>query len=291
MKVASDTQSTVTIALLTFNGGELLKRLVDAVRTQETSRTLQFIAVDSGSTDKTRDVLGDAGFSVTTIPSESFNFGSTRDHLYTLATNDYVVNLSQDAIPAHDGWLENLITPLDGNEKMAASCGRSVPDEQRHYSQFPWEKNGYFYFTREMQRFSSTHGKGLSFSNSAVRRSVWEDLRFQPIVLSEDFQFQIALQKEGWSIAFPHDAQVLHHHDYNVDALTRRCKDEGAALRALGCPYSFNDCLSDWLHYRKNLQWLREIKYRRLHSRAAWLFPVLRPWAVYQGSKSAVRKE
>jgi rhamnosyltransferase len=291
MNAAQDNQATITIALLTLNGGELLKRLLDAVQIQRTSRAIEYIAIDSGSTDDTLKNLEDAGFKTTSISANTFNFGSTRDQLYSLATHDYVINLSQDAVPAHNEWLENLVAPLDENNKVAVSSGRSIPDEQRAYPQFPWEKNGYFYFTREMQRFVQKHGKGVSFSNSAVRRNVWEGVRFQPIVLSEDFQFQIELGKGGWETAFPDEAEVLHHHDYTVEKLKQRCRDEGEAMRVLGSPYSFGDCMADWLHYRKNKQWLREIKYRRLNSKAAWLFPLLRPWAVYQGSRRAVRKE
>ena len=289
MNTSPNNQATITIALLTRNGGELLKRLLDAVRNQKTSREIEYIAIDSGSTDDTTKKLTEAGFQIVSISSDAFNFGSSRDQLYGLASHEYVVNLSQDAIPSHDQWLENLVAPLDDHENVAVSCGRSIPDEERAFAQFPWEKNGYFYFTKEMQRFAKKHGKGVSFANSAVRREVWEKIRFQPIVLAEDFQFQVELQKAGWETSFPENAAVLHHHDYSLEELKHRCADEGEAMRLLGCPYSFGDCLSDWLHYRKNIQWLREIKYHRLNSKAAWLFPLLRPWAVYRGNRKAVR--
>jgi rhamnosyltransferase len=291
MDASQTDQPTITIALLTKNGGELLTRLLDAVLIQKTTRPTEYIAIDSGSTDDTLKQLNDAGFNVTSIPPEDFNFGRTRDRLYSLATHDYVINLSQDAIPAHEQWLENLVASLDENDKVAVSSGRSIPDEQRSYLQFPWEKNGYFYFTREMQQFLQKNGPGVSFSNSAVRRSVWETIRFQPIILAEDFQFQIALQQAGWLTAFPSGAEVLHHHDYTPEKLEQRCRDEGEAMHQLGCPYSLSDCILDWVHYRKNVQWLREIKYHRLNSKAAWLFPILRPWAVYRGSRNAVRNE
>ena len=145
--------ASVSVALLTKNGGDLLKRLLDALRNQSTDRRIEYVAIDSGSTDGTVQELENAGFHVQSIPAAEFNFGSTRQRVFELTSNRYIVNVSQDAIPAHDRWLEHLVAPLDKNQNIAVSTGRSVPDDQRTFSQFPWERNGYFYFTKEMRLF------------------------------------------------------------------------------------------------------------------------------------------
>ena len=129
----------------------------------------------------------------------------------------------------------------------------------------------------------------LSFANSAVRRDVWERLRFDKQPLGEDFQFQIKLYNEGLGIAFPHDAPVLHHHDYTTGSLYRRCRNEGLSLRVLGCRYTECDLIADLVSPAKYIQWLREAKRGSLKSAAAALFPVLRPLAVYTGSRFARR--
>ncbi len=277
-----------TIAILTKNGGTLLARALDAIFAQETSRRFEVLVIDSGSTDGTLDVLRKHPVRVMTIPPEAFDFGKTRDLAYQNAQSPFVVNLSQDAIPMHEAWLENLLRPFDDLE-VSASCGPSLPDPDRHFPQFPWELNGYFYFTREIRKFVARYGKGLSFANSAVRRDVWERLRFDKQPLGEDFQFQIKLYNEGLAIAFPHDAPVLHHHNYDTASLYRRCRNEGLSLRVLGCPYTERDLLADLASPGKYIQWLREVKRGSLTSPAAALFPVLRPLAVYAGSRFARR--
>jgi rhamnosyltransferase len=274
----------LSVALLTRNAGDLLERLLESVRGQVTDLSVEVIAIDSGSTDGTVATLESYGAEVTHLSPEKFDFGRTRDLAYQRTHGKIVVNLSQDAIPAHPRWLENLVRPL-ADPDVAVSCGKSVPDPDRAQAQFPWERNGYFYFTREIRKFVRAYGRGVSFSNSAVRRSVWERLRFDPQPLGEDFQFQKKVHAANLKMAFPDDAEVLHHHNYDLRGLYGRCRNEGLALRMMGCGYSEWDLLRDLGSPRKYVQWLRELKRGTLHSSAAIGFPVVRPVAVYMGSR------
>lgn len=276
--------SGVTVAMLTRNAGPLLKRVLDSIRSQATERQVEVLAVDSGSSDGTLDVLEDGGVRVLTIPGEDFDFGRARDFAYQHTHTPVVINLSQDAVPAEPTWLENLIRPLQ-DSKVGVSCGSSSPDPGRDLAQFPWERNGYFYFTREIRKFRARYGKGVSFANSAVRRATWERLRFDPQPLAEDFQFQMKLHAEGLEAAFPGDAAVLHHHNYDLRALFVRCRNEGLSLRKLGCPYNEFDLIRDLASGRKYIQWLRELRRGSLTTGAAIAFPVVRPVAVYAGSR------
>lgn len=274
----------ITVALLTRDGGPLLARVLDGVFGQETERRVEVLAVDSGSTDGTVDVLKARGVRVVAIPAAEFDFGRTRDLAYQHARGDIVVNLSQDAVPADSGWLEHLIRPL-GDPEVGVSCGASIPDPERDVPQFPWERNGYFYFTREIRKFVAQYGKGVSFANSAVPRTVWERLRFDPQPLGEDFQFQKKLHGAGLRTAFPEAAKVLHHHHYDLRGLYARCRNEGLALRLLGCGYTEIDLVRDLASVGKYVQWLRELRRGSLKTVSALLFPVLRPAAVYAGSR------
>ncbi len=274
----------VTIALLTRDAGTLLGRVLDAIQNQTTKRKVELLAIDSGSTDGTLERLAAHGARVISIAPENFNFGSTRDQAYEESHGDFVVNLSQDAVPAQPDWLENLLVPFD-DETVAVSCGASAPDPDRDLPHFPWERNGYFYFTREIKQFVKRYGKGVSFSNSAVRRSVWEEYRFDAQPLGEDFQFQMKLHGSQYRIAFPAEAKVLHHHHYDLKALYHRCRNEGMALRIMGCRYTILDLIADLISPRKYLQWLRELRRGSLKNSAAIVFPVARPLAVYMGSR------
>ena len=278
-------RGSVAVTLLTRDAGPLLHRVLDGIAGQATARRVCLYAVDSGSRDGTVELLRDRGARVASIRPDEFDFGRTRDFAFEQADGEFIVTLSQDAVPAHIDWIENLLAPF-ADPQVAVSCGASIPDPKRGFEQFPWERNGYFYFTREMAKFRAAHGRGVSFANAAVRRSVWERLRIGPQALGEDFQFQQRVQAAGFAIAFPGNAEVLHHHDYDLAGLWGRCRNEGLALRELGCPYSTRDLLADLVSPRKYVQWLREFSRGGLRSSAALAFPVLRPVAVYAGARS-----
>ncbi len=276
----------VTIGILTRDAGSLLPRLLDAVFSQQTPLRYEVLAIDSGSTDGTLDVLRRQPVRLIEISQVDFNWGRTRDFAYQQCASPVVVNLSQDAIPARNDWLDRLVAPIQEDPEVAVVCGSSIPDPDRHFAQFTWERNGYFYFTREIKKFVRRYGRGLSFANSAVRRSVWEHLRFDEQPTGEDFQFQKKLCLDGGGkIAFPTDAPVLHHHNYTFRALLRRIRNEGYSLRLLGCPYNEIDLAVDLLSPRKYVQWLREARRGELKTPGDVLFPVVRPFAVYAGSR------
>lgn len=276
----------ITIGIPCRNGGEILRRALARVFAQETSRNYEVIALDSGSTDGTLAALAEYPVRVITIEQAQFDWGRVRERLFEEARGKFVVNLSQDAIPAGNDWLERLIAPLLESD-AGVSCGSSIPDPERHFPQFQWEKNGYYYFTREIGKFTAKYGKGLSFANTAVRREVWASLRVEPQATGEDFGFQIKLHRAGVKIAFPVDAPVLHHHYYTLRGVYRRCRNEGLALREMGCAYTEADLAADLLSPQKYAQWLREVKRGSLRSGAEWLYPALRPVAVYMGSRFA----
>ncbi len=276
----------ISIGIPTRNGMPGVRRLLRQVFAQETTRPFEVYALDSGSTDGTLETLREFPVRVIEVAQAEFDWGRMRDRLFSEARGRIVVNLSQDAIPARSDWLENLVRPLE-DPAVGASSGSSIPDPEREFPQFQWEKNGYYYFTREIRKFTARYGKGMSFGNTAVPTAVWQQLRVDPQATGEDFGFQIKLWKAGLRIAFPMDAPVLHHHNYTLKGVFRRCRNEGLALREMGCPYTEIDMLLDLLSPRKYVQMLREIRRGSLRGPAEWLYPALRPAAVYVGSRFA----
>lgn len=276
----------ISIGVPTRDAGPGLRRVLDAVFAQETTKRFEVTVFDSESTDGTLDILAEYPVRIVTVARDTFNWGRLRDRLFQEARGPIVVNLSSDAVPAEATWLENLLRPFE-DPAVGVSCGSSIPDPQRPFPQFQWERNGYYYFTREIKKFVARHGKGMSFANTAVRRTVWEQLRIDPQSTGEDFGFQTKLHAAGIPIEFPSDAPVMHHHNYTLKEVFRRCRNEGLALREMGCAYNEADLILDLLSVKKYVQWLREVKRGSLRSPAEWVYPGLRPIAVYLGSRFA----
>jgi len=288
MPVVSDEIPEVSIGIPCRNGGVLLKRLLRKVFEQDTPLKYEVYALDSGSTDGTLQLLDKFPVRVIPISQADFNWGQLRERLFEEARGKVVVNLSQDAVPARHDWLERLVDPLR-EPGVGVSCGHSIPDPDRAFHQFAWERNGLFYFTREMRRFTELYGRGLSFANTAVRRSVWKRLHIGPQATGEDFGFQIRLHEADVKIAFTREAPVLHHHNYSLRGAYRRCRNEGLALREMGVFYSEKDLLLDLCNLKPCIQLAREIRHGRLRGPAEFFYPLLRPVAVYHGSRFARR--
>ena len=278
----------ISVGIPTRNGGETLTRLLGQVFAQETRRNYDVTVFDSGSTDGSLDVLAQYPLRVVHVDPATFDWGRLRERMFSETAGAIVVNISQDAVPARTDWLDHLVRPLE-DPAVGASCGSSIPDPERAFPQFQWEKNGYYYFTREMAKFRARYGRGLSFANTAVPRRVWEQLHIGAQATGEDFQLQMRLKGGGYQIAFPEDAPALHHHNYTLKGVYRRCRNEGLALREMGCAYHEIDLARDLFSPAKYIQWLREVRRGSLHNAGEWLYPVLRPLAVYHGSRFARR--
>src|SRR3954447_1348607 len=110
---------SVSVAVPVLDGGPLFRELLAAVRAQRIDAEVEIVVVDSGSSDDSADVARAHGAVVETIPRAAFSHGATRNRLMELATGDVVAFLTQDALPADDGWL----AALAGGFSLAADVG------------------------------------------------------------------------------------------------------------------------------------------------------------------------
>ena len=99
----------VTVAIPVYNGARYLDEVLTAVRAQRVDRELELLIVDSGSTDGSLEIAAAHGARVHRIDKRSFSHGGTRNRMMELAEGDHVAFLTQDATPAHVGWLAALL--------------------------------------------------------------------------------------------------------------------------------------------------------------------------------------
>jgi rhamnosyltransferase len=251
---------------------------------QRTARPFEVLAVDSGSTDGTLEILRQFNVRVHPIPPQEFNFGRTRELGYELACGQYLATLSQDCVPASGDWLERLMVPFD-DPTVAAVAGPPVlpPPPARV---FYWERIGRFYFTRDGQRWIARYHFGYSNTNSAVRKAIWERNRLGPIEMSEDRLLQKTWTARGLKIVFAPEAAVYHAHDYDLGGLARRCENEGLGHRLTGEAYSFSDCAADMLNVSNWWTLLAAIVRGARPTRAELLFPLVRPLFLWKGHRT-----
>jgi rhamnosyltransferase len=232
----------VTIAILTFNGEAMLGDILDAIAKQKTSREVEILIIDSGSTDKTIEILKEhPKVHLHQIPNSEFGHGRTRNLAIELAKGEYVLFLTQDAIPAHERWLDAMIEPFEISDKIACVLGSQIPHAN---APAPIKREVETVFRAMGPRDAiSLHRKNqltdelglvntfLSNTNSAVRKELLLKIPFRDVDYAEDQGLGIDLLEAGYYKAYSPLGAVDHSHDYSVIEYFRRKFDEYVGLR------------------------------------------------------------
>lgn len=207
---------------------------------------------------------------------------------FSLARGEWIVSLSQDAVPVDEDWLENVMAPL-ADAEVAGVRGVEVPwREPRRV--FFWERHGGVYFTRDHARWLKRYGLGFSLINAALRREAWEKVRFGAAPMSEDKDFQRRAAAAGYRFAEAGNARVFHGHDYTLRGLFKRTLNEGLGWRYAQMPYSPRDLLWDWGEVFRSSTYLHRAyiwgwRTRQLRTAAEILLPFVRPLGIYLGCR------
>jgi len=219
-------QGRVSIVIPTLNAGPGLEALLAALQRQTIPATI--IAVDSGSTDGTLEQLAHAGARVVAIAPDAFNHGDTRNLALTQAVGELAVLMVQDALPATDTWLAELIAPF-ADPLVAGSYGRQQP--RADASRLTAHYLGTWAAARPEARISGPLDRELFnrmtpaerhqacvFDNvcSCVRLSVWREHPFRRTPIAEDLHWAAAVLLDGHRIAYAPAALVWHSHDRPV---------------------------------------------------------------------------
>ena len=217
---------TVSIVIPTKNGARTLPALLDAVARQRCDWPIEVVAVDSGSTDGTIELLRPRVDHLISIEPDSFNHGLTRNAGIEQTRGDIVVLLVQDAVPASDDWLSELVAPLLSDSRVAGTFARQQPRDDAsaivRYYLARWVAGSpaarvaevasreTFDALEPMQQFLL-----CVFDNvcSAVRRSVWEQHKFQATPIGEDIEWGRDVLLAGYRLAYVPRAVVVHSHD------------------------------------------------------------------------------
>jgi rhamnosyltransferase len=220
------TTPLVSVVLLTRNGEATIPPLLDALWRQKTNGSVEIVAVDSGSTDRTLELLKGRVRRVVSIEARAFDHGLTRNLAVEQTAGELIVFVVQDAMPTSERWLADLTAPLLTDSTIAGAFGRQLPRPgasavTRHYLA-QWVAAGSQGWTAaiggdaEWQIMTPTERfLRCVFDNvsSCVRRSVWQTHPFVKTPIGEDIQWARDVMLAGHRIAYAPDATVVHSHD------------------------------------------------------------------------------
>jgi len=161
------------------------------------------------------------------IGKEEFDHGGTRNRACAMSSSDFVVLMTQDAIPADEYLVENLIKPFS-DEEVCASYGRQMADPKDNPVEAYTRKFNYPKESRikSAQDLPTLGIKTFFCSNvcAAYRKSFYDALGGFPLhtIFNEDMIFASRLIEAGKKIAYAADARVWHWHNYTAKEQLKR---------------------------------------------------------------------
>ncbi|PPF60948.1 glycosyltransferase family 2 protein [Clavibacter michiganensis] len=249
MTAEDDQCPLVTVAILTYNGEQYLEEILLAVETQELDGDVDVLVIDSGSRDRTLEIVkAHPQVRLHEIPNSDFGHGKTRNLAASLAKGTYIAYLTHDAIPADKHWLRELLAPMrDESARIVAVMGKQIP-RPRCFPLLKYEIQSVFvgfgpdfgttvfentgFAQRQEQRDSLAF---YSDVNSATRRRFLLDtLPYRDVRYSEDMLFGQDLIEAGFRKAYAPRGAVIHSNDLTLAEYGMRMFDETVALRQIG---------------------------------------------------------
>lgn len=250
-----------TIVLLIKNGEAYLAEILEAIYSQRADFDFRVIAIDSGSRDRSIEIIQRYPATLVEISPTEFNHGETRNLGARLAgaESDFVVYLTQDATPYDERWLEHLIQPLRADTRVAGVFSRHIPRPGSYPAAVRqlttrWQTGGQSRLVKQMpddiQEYHQNRQFYTYFSNtsSAIRRHVWEEIPFRKVNFAEDADWADRVLQAGYTIVFEPASVVIHSHDYGLVEQFRQNVDHAFGMNELFHPPA----------YRGVLNWVRQ---------------------------------
>lgn len=221
--------TTCSIVIRTLNEGRYLGRLLEGIRAQDYPQDqIETIVVDSGSTDLTQAIAGEAGCRILHLQRSEFSFGRSLNIGCDAATGHVLIFVSGHCVPTDQHWITNLVRPFT-DPNVAISYGRQVGGEETRFSEHSLFAK---YFPEHQD-----HDQSPFFCNNAnlaLRQKNWKEHRFDETLTGlEDMYIAKQLWQQKRGIVYVPEACVYHFHHESWGQVKRRYEREAIALREI----------------------------------------------------------
>lgn len=238
-----------TIFIPVYNGeNDHLEETLNAIYQQKAPFEWNVLITDSGSKDNSvaiikRFVEKYGNITLKQIDKVDFSHGGTRQWAAEVADGDYMVYLTQDAVPYNENWLTEMLAPFEVSEKIVAVLGRQKP----RYHCFPamkYDINAVFseqgiedsitLWTRSNNEQIGHYTKESFYSDvcsAAPRKFLVNTIGYRPVKYSEDYEYGKDIIDAGYYKAYNGKAIVEHSNDVFLSEYQKRIFDETYNVR------------------------------------------------------------
>lgn len=228
---------SVSVVVPTLNAGKEIAELLDSLLAQSLT-PIEILIVDSSSEDATQETVrsyDDGAVDLVVIDRSDFDHGLTRDMALRRTSGEYVLFMTQDAVPATNQLIEKIVAPMQTDDLVSQVTARQLPKQDarpferlvRAYN-YPGESN-----VREIADIGRLGVKTFYSSDvcCCYRRSAYCEVGgFTKTDMSEDMLMSCRLIRAEYKVAYAADAQVYHSHNFNPVQQYKRNHAVGAFL-------------------------------------------------------------
>lgn len=168
------------------------------------------------------------------ISRREFDHGRTRHLGMMKADGEFVLFMTQDAVPADDKLIEQLLVAFQ-EERAAVAYARQLPDKnsgviESYTRQFNYPSQGMVKSAKDIEELGI---KTYFCSNvcAMYKKSIYEELGgfVRHTIFNEDMIFAAEAIKAGYKIVYRAEAQVIHSHNYTGKEQLKRNFDLGVS--------------------------------------------------------------
>lgn len=228
-------RKTVDVVIPTWKPGEEFRKVLELLEQQ--SRKIGHILVIN--TDETfwdaSLVRGFDNVDVFQIRPEAFDHAATRDMGADLSDADFIVFMTQDAVPCGPDLIEKLVQPLEELPAAKAAYARQIPKEncrppERLVRAFNYPPESRI---QSFERIGELGVKAFFCSDvcAAYDRRTFAEMKgfAAPCIFNEDSIFAARLLMRGYTVVYAADAEVYHSHNYSWTKQFHRNFDNGVS--------------------------------------------------------------
>jgi len=168
------------------------------------------------------------------VSKEEFDHGATRHAGTQHSDADYMLFMTQDALPRDESLVENLVKALE-NEQVAVAYARQLAREdsgiiEKTTRQFNYPENSTVKTKEDLSRLGI---KTYFCSNvcAMYKKDIYDKMGgfTKRTIFNEDMIYAAGVIKAGYAIAYAADACVYHSHDYTCMQQFHRNFDLGVS--------------------------------------------------------------
>lgn len=195
----------VSVVIRTKNEEKFIGLVLDLLYRQ-TFKEFEVVIVDSGSSDKTLEIVKRYPVKILKISPKDFTYGLSLNLGIENSKGKYICIMSGHSIPISDTWLSDGVSVLEEKDVAAVSS---------YYSEFILG-----YFSRLIGRISLIALKHrldytpwITNTNSLIKKRLWEEYHFdEKLEGSEDYDWGKEMIARGYNVVKYKPFSVFHSH-------------------------------------------------------------------------------